>query len=125
MRRSSHPSAQRSLKMAFAAFQKSAALAAVSHALARSHGLGDELALEAESLTSRILAEVDYLPSLAARAWCWAPEMEEIAAALRATGLPPALAEASATVLCHWNGDKDRFDLPLEDVLAHLQGPKT
>jgi hypothetical protein len=84
MRRSSHPSAQRSLKMAFAAFQKSAA-----------------------------------------RAWCWAPEMEEIAAALRATGLPPALAEASATVLRHWTGDKDRFDLPLEDVLAHLQGPKT
>ncbi|MFF7947130.1 NAD(P)-dependent oxidoreductase [Streptomyces griseorubiginosus] len=112
------------LKMAFASFQKSArALAAVSHALATSHGVGDELALEAESLSSRILAEVDYLPSLAARAWRWAPEMEEIAAALRSAGLPPDLAVASATVMRLWNADKDRFDLPLEEVLAHLRVP--
>lgn len=112
------------LKMAFASFQKSArVLAAVSHALATRHGVDAELTLEAESITSRILAEVDYLPSIAARAWRWAPEMEEIAAALRSTGLPPALAEASATVLRHWTADKDRFDLPPEEVLAHLHTP--
>ncbi|MDH6222405.1 NAD(P)-dependent oxidoreductase [Streptomyces pseudovenezuelae] len=111
------------LKMSFASFQKSArALAAVSHALATSHGVGAELALEAESVTSKILAEVDQLPSVAARAWRWAPEMEEIATTLRSTGLPPDLAEASATVMRHWTADKDRFDLPLEDVLAHLHG---
>jgi len=109
------------LKMAFASFNKSArALAAVSHALAASHGVGDELALEARSLTSGILADMDYLPGLAARAWRWAPEMEEIALTLRTAGLPPALAEATATVLRHWTPDKDRFDLPLEEVLAHL-----
>ncbi|MCG7210853.1 NAD(P)-dependent oxidoreductase [Streptomyces arenae] len=112
------------LKMAFASFQKSArALAAVSHALAASHGVADELALEAESITHGILADVDYLPSLAARAWRWAPEMEEVAAALRSAGLPPALAEASATVMRHWTADKDRFDLPLKDVLSHLHTP--
>ncbi|MFE5079833.1 NAD(P)-dependent oxidoreductase [Streptomyces mirabilis] len=112
------------LKMAFASFQKSArVLAAVSHALATRHGVDAELTLEAESITSRILAEVEYLPSVAARAWRWAPEMEEIAATLRSTGLPPDLAEAGATVLRHWTADKDRFDLPLEKVLAHLHTP--
>ncbi|MET7973134.1 DUF1932 domain-containing protein [Streptomyces mirabilis] len=98
-------------------------MAAVSHALAARHGVDAELTLEAESITSRILAEVEYLPSVAARAWRWAPEMEEIAATLRSTGLPPDLAEAGATVLRHWTADKDRFDLPLEKVLAHLHTP--
>ncbi|MET7679776.1 DUF1932 domain-containing protein [Streptomyces sp. NPDC005423] len=110
------------LKMAYASFQKSArALAAVSHALAAGHGVGDQLAAEAEALTSNILAEVEYFPGLAARAWRWAPEMAEIAATLRAAGLPPALAEASKTVLGRWAEDKDRFDLPVDEVLAHLR----
>jgi 3-hydroxyisobutyrate dehydrogenase-like beta-hydroxyacid dehydrogenase len=112
------------LKMAFASFNKSArTLAAVSHALAAHHGVGDELAQEAQSLSSKLLADTDYLPGLAARAWRWAPELEEIAGTLRTAGLPPALAEATATVLRHWSADKDRFDLPLEDVLAHLRAP--
>lgn len=109
------------LKMAYASFQKSArALAAVSHALASSHGVAGELAREADALTANILAETDQLPGLAARAWRWAPEMEEIAATLRTAGLPPELAEGTATVLRRWAADKDRFDLPPADVLAHL-----
>ena len=110
------------LKMAYASYQKSArVLAAVSHALAAHHGVADELAREAGSLTSNILAETDQLPSVAARAWRWAPELEEIAATLRTAGLPPAMAEGAATVLRQWAEDKDRFDLPLEEVLAHLR----
>ena len=110
------------LKMAYASFQKSArVLAAVSHALAAHHGVADELAREAGSLTSSILAQTDQLPSVAARAWRWAPELEEIAATLRTAGLPPEMAEGAATVLGQWAGDKDRFDLPLEEVLAHLR----
>lgn len=110
------------LKMAYASYQKSArVLAAVSHALAASHGVAAELAREAGSLTSNILAETDQLPSVAARAWRWAPELEEIADTLRTAGLPPALAEGAATALRRWNDDKDRFDLPLEEVLAHLR----
>ncbi|MEV6482509.1 DUF1932 domain-containing protein [Streptomyces sp. NPDC051576] len=109
------------LKMSYASYQKSArVLAAVSHALAASHGVGAELALEAGSLTANILAETEHLPSVAARAWRWAPELEEIAATLRTAGLPPDLAEGAATVLRRWTDDKDRFDLPLEEVLAHL-----
>jgi 3-hydroxyisobutyrate dehydrogenase-like beta-hydroxyacid dehydrogenase len=110
------------LKMAYASYQKSArVLAAVSHALAAHHGVADELAREAGSLTSNILAQTDQLPSVAARAWRWAPELEEIAATLRTAGLPSAMAEGAATVLGQWAGDKDRFDLPLEEVLDHLR----
>jgi len=112
------------LKTAYASFQKSArVLAAVSHALAVSHGVGEELAEEGRALTARILAETDHFPGVAARAWRWAPEMAEIAAALDAVGLPPDLADASAAVLRHWNGDKDRLDLSLEDVYARLHTP--
>lgn len=35
----------------------------------------------------------------------------------------PLDAEVGATVLRHWTADKDRFDLPLEEVLAHLHAP--
>lgn len=110
------------LKMAYASYQKSArVLAAVSHALAAHHGVAAELAREAGSLTSNILAETNQLPSVAARAWRWAPELEEIAATLRTAGLPPEMAEGAAAVLGRWADDKDDYDLPLEEVLAHLR----
>ncbi|MFI6464625.1 DUF1932 domain-containing protein [Streptomyces sp. NPDC050538] len=110
------------LKMAYASYQKSArVLAAVSHALAAHHGVAAELAREAGSLTSNILAETDQLPSVAARAWRWAPELEEIAATLRTAGLPAEMAEGAAAVLGRWADDKDDYDLPLEEVLAHLK----
>jgi 3-hydroxyisobutyrate dehydrogenase-like beta-hydroxyacid dehydrogenase len=110
------------LKMAYASYQKSArVLAAVSHALAAHHGVAAELAREAGSLTSNILAETGQLPSVAARAWRWAPELEEIAATLDTAGLPPELARGAASVLRRWDGDKDRFDLPLAEVLEHLR----
>ncbi|WP_329339527.1 DUF1932 domain-containing protein [Streptomyces sp. NBC_00663] len=113
------------LKMAYASFQKSArVLAAVSHALAASHGVGDELTREGRELTARILAEVDHFPSVAARAWRWAPEMEEIAAALDSVGLPPEMARASAAVLRRWEPDKDRLDLTPDDVYTRLRTPE-
>jgi 3-hydroxyisobutyrate dehydrogenase-like beta-hydroxyacid dehydrogenase len=110
------------LKMAYASYQKSArVLAAVSHALAANHGVAAELAREAGALKSNILAETDQLPSVAARAWRWAPELEEIAATLHTAGLPADMAEGAARVLRQWAGDKDRFDQPLEEVLDHLR----
>lgn len=110
------------LKMAYASYQKSArVLAAVSHALAAHHGVAAELAREAGSLTSNILAETDQLPSVAARAWRWAPELEEIAATLRTAGLPADMAAGAAAVLGRWADDKDDYELPLEEVLAHLR----
>ncbi|MGO4458058.1 DUF1932 domain-containing protein [Streptomyces sp. M-16] len=110
------------LKMAFASYQKAArTLAGVAHALADVHGVGDELTAEAQVMASNILADPGYLPSVAARAWRWAAEMEDIAETLRAAGLPADMAEAAVAVMSRWEGDKDRYDLELTDVLSHLR----
>ncbi|MGH1554045.1 DUF1932 domain-containing protein [Streptomyces sp. L7] len=71
--------------------------------------------------SANILAETDQLPSVAARAWRWAPELEEIAATLQHGGTAAGLAEGAASVLRRWADDKDRFDLPLAEVLEHLR----
>lgn len=109
------------LKMAFASFQKAARpLAAVAHALARSYNVGDLLADEAATMPGDILANTAYLPSVAARSWRWAPEMQEIAAALASVGLPDNQARAAEHVLHHWDADKDRHDLTLDETLDRL-----
>lgn len=110
------------LKMSFAAFQKAArTLAAVSHALADSHQVADLLTAEAQRMPSDFLSNPGALAGVAARAWRWAPEMHEISETLRASGLPPQMAEAAAAVLRRWEQDKDRYDLPLPEVLTHLR----
>ncbi|MBW5481138.1 NAD(P)-dependent oxidoreductase [Streptomyces bambusae] len=112
------------LKMAFAGYQKAArTLAGVAHALADAHGVGEELTAEAQVMASNILSDPEYLPSVAARAWRWAPEMQDIADTLRAADLPPDMAEAAVTVMSRWERDKDRYDLSVADVLAHLRRP--
>ncbi|MEU5428507.1 DUF1932 domain-containing protein [Streptomyces olivoreticuli] len=110
------------LKMAFASFQKSArTLAAVAHALADTHGVSDLLTEEAKRMPSAILSDPDYLPSVAARAWRWRDEMEDIAATLRAAELPTHIADATAAVLNLWEDDKDKQGLPVREVLARLR----
>ncbi|MGW0538033.1 DUF1932 domain-containing protein [Streptomyces sp. NPDC003032] len=109
------------LKMAFAGYQKAArVLAGVAHALADTHGVAELLTAEAEAMPANILADPDYLPSVAARAWRWAPEMEEIEEALKAASLPTEFASAAATVMKHWEAGKD-LDLPLTTILAQLR----
>jgi 3-hydroxyisobutyrate dehydrogenase-like beta-hydroxyacid dehydrogenase len=109
------------LKMAFGSFQKtSRALAAVSHAIADDFGVTEELLKEATVLGDNALMEPDYLPSAAARAWRWAPEMDEVAATARALGLPDALATGSAEVMARWADDQDDFDIDLPATLRHL-----
>ena len=109
------------LKMAYAGYQKATrTLAAVAHALAAQHQVSEHLLAEADRITSSPLADPGYLPSVAARAWRWAPEMHEIADTLAAANLPSHLAAATAEVLHRWQGDKDDWDIPLADVLNHL-----
>lgn len=63
------PGRASALKMAFASFQKaSRVLAAVAHSLADEHGVTDALLDEADRMSGRVLAERDYLPSVAERA---------------------------------------------------------
>jgi 3-hydroxyisobutyrate dehydrogenase-like beta-hydroxyacid dehydrogenase len=110
------------LKASFAGFQKAArTLAGVSYALADVHGVAELLESEAKSMPSDILSDPDYLPSVAARAWRWGPEMLEVAEALLSAGLPAELAEAAASVMTRWEGDKDQFEVPLATVLSHLR----
>ncbi|MEV0021787.1 DUF1932 domain-containing protein [Streptomyces atroolivaceus] len=114
------------LKMAFASYQKAArTLAGVSHALAHAHGVGDQLTAEAEIMVSAILSDPGFLPSVAARAWRWAPEMEEVADTLRAADLPADMAEATARALSFWEQDKDQYDLPVAQVLSQLRSGRT
>nr|WP_202446100.1 NAD(P)-dependent oxidoreductase [Streptomyces sp. SID4941] len=114
------------LKMAFASYQKAArTLAAVSHALAHAHGVGDQLTAEAEIMVSAILSDPEYVPSVAARAWRWAPEMEEVADTLRAAGLPTDMAEATARVLAYWEQDKEQYDLPVVHALSQLRSERS
>jgi 3-hydroxyisobutyrate dehydrogenase-like beta-hydroxyacid dehydrogenase len=98
-----HPGQASALKMIFSCFQRtSRTAAALAHALADDHGVTQALLVEAERMPRDILADRDYLPTVAARAWRWAPEMHEVADTLRAQHLPPDLALATAAVLAHW-----------------------
>ncbi|MEU6629147.1 DUF1932 domain-containing protein [Streptomyces parvus] len=120
------PGSASALKMAFAGYQKAArTLAGIAHALADAHGVGDELTAEAEIMISAILSDPEYVPSVAARAWRWAPEMAEVADTLRGADLPPDMAEATARVLAFWEQDKGRDDLPVADVLAQLRSGRS
>jgi 3-hydroxyisobutyrate dehydrogenase-like beta-hydroxyacid dehydrogenase len=110
------------LKMAYGSFNKAAsALAAVSLALAEAHGVGRELQAEARRLTGSHLARPEALPGVAARAWRWAPEMEEAAATFRDAGLPDDLARAAAAVFRRWDDDRDEFGISAADALDHLR----
>lgn len=76
-------------------------------------------------MISAILSDPDYLLSVAARAWCWAPEMEEAADTLRAADLSTGMAEATARVLALWEQDKDRYDLPVVHALSPLRSGRS
>ncbi|MFB8122953.1 DUF1932 domain-containing protein [Streptomyces bacillaris] len=116
------PGSASALRMAFAGYQKAArTLAGVAHALADAHGVDDRLTAEAEVMISAILSDPDYLLSVAARAWRWAPETEEVADTLRAADLPTDMAEATARVLAYWEQDKDQYDLPVAHALSRLR----
>lgn len=108
------------LKMAYASYQKiSRTLAAVAHALARDHGVGDALLREAALLRSFPLAETAQFPAVAAKAWRWEPEMREIADTLIAAELPDDLATAAAAVFERLAAGRGR-DLDVDAVLDLL-----
>jgi hypothetical protein len=109
------------LKMAYASYQKaSRVLAAVAHALANQHGVGEYLAREAKLLRSFPLADIDQFPAVAAKAWRWVPEMREAADTLRDSALPGDLALGAAAALERWAAAKDREDLDVAAVLSLL-----
>ncbi|MFD7228857.1 DUF1932 domain-containing protein [Streptomyces sp. NPDC059881] len=108
------------LKLSYSSYQKaSRVLAAVSYALARDYGVEAELVDIAQGRSSSYLAEAEYFPKVAARAWRWGPEMREVASALEEAGLPSDLAVASATVMGRWESLKDS-SMDVAQVLDRL-----
>lgn len=96
------------LKTAQAVFQKtSRALAGLAHALADHYGVGDLLTEEGKRRSRPILAEPDYLPSVAARAWRWSAEMTEAAAALHSAGLPDTMVRGAGEIFDAWTAFRD------------------
>jgi 3-hydroxyisobutyrate dehydrogenase-like beta-hydroxyacid dehydrogenase len=112
------------LKLAYGSYQKaSRVLAALSHALAAQHGVGDDLLAIGALHNPSPLTEVDQLPSVAARAWRWGPEQLEVADALAESGLPDDMARAAEKVLARWTPCKDDADLDVGSVLERLRNP--
>lgn len=85
------------LKCAYAGWSKgSGALLLAMRAYAERTGVWDALAAEWQAQTHERLAGAER--SAAAKGWRWIGEMEEIAAALGAEGLPPGFHRAAAEV---------------------------
>ncbi|MGH3961791.1 MAG: DUF1932 domain-containing protein [Pseudonocardiaceae bacterium] len=119
-----HPGQASALKMAFASFQRtSRTAAALAHALADDHGITEALLTEAQRMPHDILGNRDFLPSVAARAWRWAPEMHEVANALGAEHLPPDLALATADILQRWADTTTGQPTDLGTILRQLHLP--
>ncbi|MFD4786248.1 DUF1932 domain-containing protein [Streptomyces sp. NPDC058459] len=110
------------LKLAYTSYQKaSRILAALSYAAAAEHGVEDELLEVAGGRSGSYLTETGYFAKTAARAWRWAPELEEAAQLLRDAGLPDGPVSGAAAALERWLPLKDTEGEP-DDVLALLHG---
>jgi 3-hydroxyisobutyrate dehydrogenase-like beta-hydroxyacid dehydrogenase len=102
------------LKMAFGGWNKiGIALAAQAYAIARAYGVEEQLAREG--------VDGDRVLGAGARAWRWAPEMNEVADTCAALGLPDGLGRGAAAVFDRWAAHRNRpADLAeLLDELLH------
>ncbi|NIS29413.1 MAG: DUF1932 domain-containing protein [Actinobacteria bacterium] len=111
-----------SLKMAYAGWTKgSAALLLAMRAYAEAVGVGDALVgewlLSQQALVDRIERSV---ASLAAKAWRFEGEMEQVAASLEAVGVAPGFHEAAASVYGALADLKGADSPSLGDLIARL-----
>jgi 3-hydroxyisobutyrate dehydrogenase-like beta-hydroxyacid dehydrogenase len=112
------------LKVSYTAFQKaSRVLAALATGMARQYDVDQELLKVAARRSTSYLAEPEYIPKVAARAWRWGPELEEAADTLAAAGLPPEMLRAAAFTLARWHDAKDDSGLSVADALEQLAQP--
>ena len=114
------------VKMAYASWTKgSAALLLTARALARAEGVEESLLAEWD-ISQPGLAERSgrSAGSAAAKGWRWVAEMEEIAAAMAAAGLPDGFHLAAAEVYRR-AGEDGSLDAVLAALLAEAQqGPR-
>jgi 3-hydroxyisobutyrate dehydrogenase-like beta-hydroxyacid dehydrogenase len=109
------------VKMAYASWTKgSAALLLAARALARAEGVEDDLLAEWD-LSQPGLAgrSARAAGSAAAKGWRWVAEMEEIAAAMAASGLPDGFHRAAAEVFRRVQDAPDPGDILTELLSPH------
>ena len=111
------------VKMAYASWTKgTAALLLAARGLARAEGVEDvllaEWALSQPGLADR---SAQAAGSAAVKGWRWIAEMEEIAAAMGAAGLPEGFHQAAAEI---YRRSPDRGATSLDAVLAALLSPR-
>ena len=120
------PGGASAVKMAYASWTKgSAALLLTARALARAEGVEESLLAEWD-ISQPGLAERSgrSAGSAAAKGWRWVAEMEEIAAAMAAAGLPDGFHLAAAEV-SRRAGEDGSLDAVLAALLAEAQqGPR-
>lgn len=97
------------LKLAYAAWTKgSSALLLAAHKLAARSGVGPALEAEWERSQPGLARRLESARSSAAsKGWRWTPEMEEIAAAMRARDLPPGFHQAAARIFSQYPRPED------------------
>ncbi|MBX6390586.1 MAG: NAD(P)-dependent oxidoreductase [Frankia sp.] len=112
------------LKLAYSSYQKtSRVLALVAYAFAAEHGVEQFLLDIARIRSGSYLAEPDYFPKVAARAWRWAPELRETAQALSAQNLPKEVVESAADILERLRTFRDGSP-QVDEVLERLRSPR-
>lgn len=110
------------LKMAYTLHQKaSRALAAIAYALAAEHGVEADLIEIAKKRSGSYLAEIEYIPKTASRAWRWSPEMREVAETLMESRLPDDLAQATAAIFDYWPRPTGEIEYGMDEALTMLR----
>ena len=115
------------VKACFAAWTKgSAALLVAIRALAESEGVTDAIVHEWETSMPDLLKRADHTATtIGPKAWRFAGEMDEIAAAFAAHDLPSGFHTAAAELYRKLEGFKDRSPGPsLSEVITALGDPK-
>jgi 3-hydroxyisobutyrate dehydrogenase-like beta-hydroxyacid dehydrogenase len=115
------------LKLAFASYNKiSYVLAAQAFALAEGHGVLDELVdLAKQKVPGTSLAWPERVGTAGPRAWRWAPEMREIAAACAEVGVPGDVAEIASDVFLRWEHLKGAEDVSVAQLISALRDDRT
>jgi 3-hydroxyisobutyrate dehydrogenase-like beta-hydroxyacid dehydrogenase len=110
------PQAASAVKMAYAGWTKgSAALLLAVAELAREEGVADALAAEWALSQPELAAQsAGAARSAAAKGWRWVAEMEEIAVAMAADGLPDGFHQAAAEVYRRWQDAPVNGEVPPE-----------
>jgi Domain of unknown function (DUF1932) len=112
------------VKMAYASWTKgSAALLLAARALARAEGVEDVLLAEWGGSLPGLAERSDRAAgSAAAKGWRWVAEMEEIAAAMAAAGLPDGFHLAAAEIYRRAQGASGPEAMTLDVILGALLG---